>query len=98
MPKDFGSLRGFIREARSKLGPIAAKSDERSGITTQNKAKRTNQIDFGFLLCKQGVAGSIPATSTKSLPFADRAGFNAPAKILNSELRVMAVVTTMSPS
>jgi hypothetical protein len=30
----------------------------------QNKAKRTNQIDFSFSLCKQEVASSIPATST----------------------------------
>jgi hypothetical protein len=33
---------------------------------TQNKAKGTNPIDFLSRLCRQGVAGSIPATSTKS--------------------------------
>ena|SRR5215469_6426009 len=48
----------------SKLGPLNAKLDEKSGTRTQNKAKRTNQIDFLMSLCKQGVAGSIPATST----------------------------------
>ena len=48
----------------SKLGPIGAKAGLKPDTTTQNKAKRTNQIDFSFSLCKQGVAGSIPATST----------------------------------
>jgi hypothetical protein len=52
----------------SNLGPIAAKLGPLPGTTTQNKAKRTNQIDFISRLCKQGVAGSIPATSTKHLP------------------------------
>jgi hypothetical protein len=47
------------------LGPIAAKLGTKSGTTTQNKAKRTNQIDFLSRLCKQGVTGSIPVTSTK---------------------------------
>jgi hypothetical protein len=54
----------------SKLGPLGAKLDEKPGTRTQNKAKRTNQIGFLMSLCKQGVAGSIPATSTNiSLPF-----------------------------
>jgi hypothetical protein len=30
------------------------------------KAKRTNEIDFLSRLCEQGVAGSIPVTSTIS--------------------------------
>jgi hypothetical protein len=49
------------------LGPIAAKSGTKPGTTTQNKAKRTDQIDFLSRLCKQGVAGSIPVTSTNFL-------------------------------
>src|SRR5260370_16432371 len=48
----------------SNLGPIAAKLGTKPGTRTQNKAKRTNKIDFVVTLCKQGVAGSSPATST----------------------------------
>ena len=48
----------------SNLGPIAAKLGTKPGTTTQSKAKRTNQIDFLSRLCKQGVAGSNPVTST----------------------------------
>jgi hypothetical protein len=64
----------------SNLGPIAAKLGERPGTTTQNKAKRTNQIDFPSRLCKQGVAGSIPVTSTKlnSHPFNDLRSYFQP--------------------
>src|SRR5437899_7890982 len=51
----------------SNLGPIAAKLGPKPGTRTQNKAKRTNKIDFVVTLCKQGVAGSIPVTSTKFL-------------------------------
>jgi hypothetical protein len=49
----------------SNLGPNAAELGPKSGTTTQNKAKRTNEIDFISRLCKQGVAGSNPVTSTK---------------------------------
>lgn len=56
----------------SKLGPIGAKSGLKPDTTTQNKAKQTNQIDFSFSLCKQGVAGSSPVTSTK--PYNERLG------------------------
>jgi hypothetical protein len=52
------------RKLRSNLGPNAAKLGPKPDTTTQSKAKRTNQIDFRSRLCKQGVAGSIPATST----------------------------------
>ncbi len=48
----------------SNLGPNAAKLGPKPGTTTQNKAKRTNEIDFISRLCKQGVTGSIPVTST----------------------------------
>jgi hypothetical protein len=47
------------------LGPIGAKAGLKPDTTPQNKIKRTNQIDLSFSLFKQGVAGSIPATSTK---------------------------------
>jgi hypothetical protein len=47
---------------------MAAKLGAKPGTTTQNKAKRTNEIDFLSRLCKQGVAGSIPVTSTNRLP------------------------------
>ena len=57
----------------SNLGPNIAELGAKPGITTQNKAKRTNEIDFLSRLCKQGVTGSIPVTSTrffrKDLPF-----------------------------
>ena len=51
----------------SNLGPIAAELGPKPGNTTQNKAKRTNEIDFISRLCKQGVTGSIPVTSTRTL-------------------------------
>jgi hypothetical protein len=56
----------------TNLGPNAAKIGPRLGTTTQNKAKRTNEIDFLSRLCKQGVAGSIPATSTRTLGVSSR--------------------------
>jgi hypothetical protein len=48
----------------SNLGPFAAELGTKPCTTTQNKAKRTNQIDILSRLCKQGVTGSIPVTST----------------------------------
>ena len=36
------------------MGPIAVKSGAKPGTGTQNKAKRTNKIDFVVTLCKQG--------------------------------------------
>jgi hypothetical protein len=49
----------------SNLGPIAAKLGAKAGTRTQNKAKRTNKIDFVVALCKQGSpVRSRPANST----------------------------------
>ncbi len=51
----------------SNLGPFAAELGTKPCTTTQNKAKRTSQIDYFPRLCKQGVTGSIPVTSTNLL-------------------------------
>src|SRR5260370_16939463 len=52
--------RGWCRKVGRNGGELGTKP----GTRTQNKAKRTNKIDFVATLCKQGVAGSIPASST----------------------------------
>jgi hypothetical protein len=52
------------RLAGVNLGPNAAELGRKRGTATQNKAKRTNEIDFISRLCKQGVTGSTPVTST----------------------------------
>ena len=57
----------LVAELGSNLGPNAAELGPKPGATTQNKAKRTNEIDFISRLCKQGVTGSIPVTSTNLL-------------------------------
>jgi hypothetical protein len=54
--------------ATNEIHGLAFKSElgAKPGTTSQNKAKRTNQIDFLSRPCKQGVAGSNPITSIKS--------------------------------
>src|SRR5882762_7841186 len=45
----------------SNLGPNAAKLGTKPGTTTQNNAKRTNQIDFLSRLCnRQGKIKQVP--------------------------------------
>jgi hypothetical protein len=67
VPKKIVPSEGVTSELGSNLGPIAAELGTKPSITTQNKAKRTNQIDFLSRLCKQGVTGSIPVTPTNDL-------------------------------
>jgi len=48
----------------SNLGPKPAENRAKRTYKTQNKAKRAINIVFLNLLCKQGVGGSNPPTST----------------------------------
>src|SRR2546430_17374611 len=50
-----GRVSGRWSEWGSMLGPIAAKLGQKPRTSAQNKAKRTNKIDFVVTLCKQGV-------------------------------------------
>jgi hypothetical protein len=49
------------------MGTINAKHHQEPSYKTQVKARRCNHMTFLHLLCKQGVAGSNPATSTRTL-------------------------------
>jgi hypothetical protein len=46
VPKNFVSLQGFIPALGSNLGPNAANLGPKPCTMTQNKARRTNKIDF----------------------------------------------------
>ena len=68
------SLLGCTTKLGSNLGPFAAELGTTPTTTTQNKAKRTKEIDYFPRLCKQGVTGSNPVTSTTLADVQDRIG------------------------
>ena len=55
-----------VKQVRSKLGPNAAKLGPKACTMTQNKARRTNKIDFLQLPWAQEASGSNPDAPTKS--------------------------------
>jgi len=64
VPKDFVSLQGFRPKVRSNLGPTTAELGPKPCTMTQNKARRTNKIDFLQLPWAQEVSGSNPDAPT----------------------------------
>ncbi len=61
------ALRLFVSELESNLGPFAAEYGPKRTYDRQNKAKRTNKIDFPSLAQNQGVRGSNPLRSTSQI-------------------------------
>ncbi len=66
VPKDFVTVEGVTSKLGSNLGPTTAKLGPKPCTMTQNKARRTNKIDFLQLPWAQEAPGSNPGAPTTS--------------------------------
>src|SRR6266702_6513733 len=63
-PKKLCHFRGSPQESGSEMSPFAAEYRPKPACSTQNKAKRANEIVFLLLVRDQGVGGSNPLAPT----------------------------------